>query len=271
MTRVLGYVRVSLEKQAEQGNSLEVQRHRLTAYANLYDLEIEGIIEDVGFSGKSLSRPGLESVLNRLARREVDAVLVAKLDRLTRSVRDLDFLLRTHFREENRAALLSVAEQIDTRSASGRLVLNVLASVSQWERETIGERTAAAMQHKRSRGEYTGGRLPYGYRLAADGVHLLPEEREQEIILEIQKRRIRGWSLKKIARSLVADSFFPRRGGAWHPKQISRILKETERPARRLKTGAIPTEGNTVGADQPRGNRVQIRSAIPTGLALSPP
>lgn len=64
---------------------------------------------------------------------------------------------------------LLVGEQIDTRSAAGRLVLNVPASVSQWEREAIGERTATAMQHKASQGEYTGGQAPYGRRVASDG------------------------------------------------------------------------------------------------------
>ena len=77
-----------------------------------------------------------------------------------------------------KAALLSVGEQIDTRSAAGRLVLNVLASVSQWEREAIGERTATAMQHKARQGEYTGGQAPYGRRLASGGaaLELHPDE-----------------------------------------------------------------------------------------------
>ena len=67
-----------------------------------------------------------------------------------------------------------MGEQIDTRSAAGRLVLNVLASVSQWEREAIGERTSTAMRHMKAEGAYTGGRAPYGYRVAADG-HIEPE------------------------------------------------------------------------------------------------
>jgi DNA invertase Pin-like site-specific DNA recombinase len=84
------------------------------------------------------------------------APLVVKLQRLTRSVRDLGHLVEKYF-APGKAALLSVSEQIDTRSAGGRPVLNVLASVGQWEREAIGERTATAMQHKAAQSEYTGG------------------------------------------------------------------------------------------------------------------
>jgi hypothetical protein len=102
-----------------------------------------------------------------LKRSEAEALLIAKLDRLTRSVVDLGSLVERYF-APGKAALLSVSEQIDTRSAAGRLVLDVLAS--QWEREAIGERTATAMQHKAAQGEYTGGPPPYGRRPSrADG------------------------------------------------------------------------------------------------------
>src|SRR5256885_8718569 len=109
---------------------------------------------------------------------ETEALLIVKLDRLTRSVVDLGSLVERYF-APGKAALLSVGEQIDTRSAAGRLVLNVLASVSQWEREPIGERTATAMQHKAKQGEYTGGQAPYGARVAASG-RLEAEPQEQE-------------------------------------------------------------------------------------------
>jgi DNA invertase Pin-like site-specific DNA recombinase len=109
---------------------------------------------------------------------EAEALLVVKLDRLTRSVVDLGTLVERYF-APGKAALLSVGEQIDTRSAAGRLVLNVLASVSQWEREAIAERTASAMQHKAKQGEYTGGQAPYGRRVAPDGARLEPDSEEQ--------------------------------------------------------------------------------------------
>jgi site-specific DNA recombinase len=107
-----------------------------------------------------------------------EALLVVKLDRLTRSVVDLGTLVDRYF-APGKAALLSVGEQIDTRSAAGRLVLNVLASVSQWEREAIGERTATAMQHKASQGEYTAGKRPTGgeWRRMGSGSRTMPARR----------------------------------------------------------------------------------------------
>jgi site-specific DNA recombinase len=82
---------------------------------------------------------------------EAEGLAVCKLDRLTRSVRDLGGLIEIYF--SNGIALLSVGEQIDTTTAAGRFMLNVLGSVAQWERETIGERTATALRHKRAKGE----------------------------------------------------------------------------------------------------------------------
>jgi DNA invertase Pin-like site-specific DNA recombinase len=117
------------------------------------------MVVDAGESAKTLDRPGLQRALGTLKRGEADALLVVKLDRLTRSVVDLGSLVERYF-APGKAALLSVGEQIDTRSAAGRLVLNVLASVSQWEREAIAERTATAMQHKARQGEYAGRSRP---------------------------------------------------------------------------------------------------------------
>ena len=100
----------------------------MQAYAELYDLDLVEIIVDPGESAKTLDRPGLTRARQALRRGHAQALLVVKLDRLTRSVRDLGHLLEHDFGPDG-AALLSVSENIDTRSAAGRLVLNVLASV----------------------------------------------------------------------------------------------------------------------------------------------
>src|SRR6267142_5515223 len=177
-TRTIVYCRVSLDKQAERGVSLDAQRAKLKAYAELYELDLVDVVIDAGVSAKTLARPGLERALGMLKAGQAEALLVVKLDRLTRSVVDLGTLVERYF-APGKAALLSVGEQIDTRSAAGRLVLNVLASVSQWEREAIGARTATAMQHKVRQGEYTGGWAPYGRRVAPDGSRLEPDPQEE--------------------------------------------------------------------------------------------
>src|SRR5215468_4995262 len=186
--RAVAYLRVSTEKQADKGVSLEAQRAKVEIYAQLYELDLVDVVVDAGASAKTLDRPGLQSALQMLKARQAEALLVVKLDRLTRSVVHLGQLVEDYF-AEGKWALLSVGEQIDTRSAAGRLVLNVLASVSQWERETIGERTSAAMQHKASAGEYTGGPLPYGFQLGPDGVRLIENAEEQKVLTAARRLR----------------------------------------------------------------------------------
>ncbi len=92
--------------------------------------------------------------------------------------------------ERRSVALISVAESLDTGSAAGRLVLNIMTAVSQWEREAIGERTRDALGHKRSKGERVGN-IPFGLRLAGDGEHLEPDPTEQAALAEIRRLRTR--------------------------------------------------------------------------------
>jgi len=224
MTRTVAYIRVSTDKQAEHGVSLEAQRAKVDAYSALYDLELVEVLVDAGVSAKSLNRPALSEALSLLTSGKADALLVVKLDRLTRSVKDLGTLVDRYFARENGPALMSVSEQIDTRSAAGRLVLNVLASVAQWEREATGERTSAAMAHKRSLGEYTGGRLPYGWTLAADGVHLDANDAEQQIIRAARELREAGLSLRKIGAALESRGMLPRTGRGWHAETVKAVL-----------------------------------------------
>jgi len=204
--RAIAYTRVSTDKQAEQGVSLDAQREKALAYANLYGFDVVEVIEDDGQSAKSLDRPGLQRALAMIEAGDADAVIVAKLDRLTRSVVDLGRLIDRHFGKGG-AALVSVSEQVDTSTATGRMILNVLTSVSQWEREAIGERTADAMRHKRARLEYTGGKVRYGYRVADDGVHLVEDEAEQAVIRAVLTYRDAGLSYRNISQRLADRGF----------------------------------------------------------------
>lgn len=224
MTKTVAYLRVSTDKQADRGVSLDAQRAKVDAYAKLYDLDLVTVIVDRGESAKSLKRPGLQRALGMLKAGLADALLVVKLDRLTRSVRDLGELVERYF-ASGKSALLSVSEQIDTRSAAGRLVLNVLASVGQWEREAIGERTAVAMELKASRGEFTGGAAPFGFRLARDGVHLEPIAAEQRALSKARELRAAGHSLRAVAAELGRLGFRSRTGRVFAAVQVARMLE----------------------------------------------
>jgi len=217
MTKAIGYIRVSTEKQADHGVSIEAQTEKLKAYAMLYDIDLVDLVIEQG-SAKCLQREGLQSALSRLEAGEAEALIVVKLDRLTRSVADLGKLVDTYFQN---FALLSVGEQIDTRSAAGRLVLNVLASVSQWEREVIGERTSAAMQHMRNQNQYTGGKPPYGYDLV-DG-ELIENENEQQVIKLVAKYKAAGLSYRKIAAIIDEAGHKSRTGKQLSAMSVSRM------------------------------------------------
>lgn len=220
-TKTIAYLRVSTDKQADKGISLEAQQEKARAYASLYDLELVEVITDAGESAKTLDRPGLQKALAMLKAGKADALLVVKLDRLTRSVVDLGKLIETHF-APGKAALLSVSEQIDTRSAAGRLVLNILASVSQWERETIAERTRDAMRHKQSQGEYIGGQAPYGFELVNG--ELVADDYEQAVIHQARELRESGLSLAAVAKELDRRGIQARSGKAFAAMQIKRMV-----------------------------------------------
>ena len=223
--KVIGYIRVSTEEQASDGVSLASQREKIEGYAKLYDLELIGIIEDAGQSGKTLDRPGLQEALAMVRKGKVGGLVIAKLDRLSRSVVDWNTLIDGFFGERAGKQLFSVADSIDTRTAAGRLVLNVLMSVAQWERETIGERTKDALQHKIRKGERCG-KVRFGYALADDGKTLLPVPAEQEAIALIRRLKAEGQTLRDVAAELTRRGILTKEGHTrWTRTAVARILE----------------------------------------------
>ena len=148
---------------------------------------------------------------------------MAKLDRLTRSVKDLCGLLELF--EKREVALISVAESLDTGSAAGRLVITIMAAVSQWEREAIGERTRDALRHKRGKGERVGN-IAFGYKLAADGLHLEPDPTEQAALGAIRRLRSSGRSFRRIAEELNQGGHCTRCGSQWRLESVVRVVKQ---------------------------------------------
>jgi site-specific DNA recombinase len=219
--RAIGYVRVSTDKQADHGVSLEAQEAKIRAMAVVQGSEIVELIVDGGESAKNLNRPGMERLLSMVDAGRVQTVIIAKLDRLTRSVKDLAELLERFQRRG--VSLVSVAESLDTGSAAGRLVINIMTAVSQWEREAIGERTRDAMQHKKSNGQRVGN-IAYGFRLGADGEHLEPEPQEQVVLSTIHDLRERRCTLRGIAAELNARGLSTRRASPWRMEHVARIV-----------------------------------------------
>ena len=218
----IGYVRVSTDHQADAGLSLDVQAERIRGMAVARGVVVADVIVDPGESAKSLNRPGMARLLALVEARAVDTVIIAKLDRLTRSLVDLAALLQRF--ERRGVALVSVAEDIHTRSAMGRMLLNVIVLLSQWERETIGERTREALQHKRAKGERVGT-VPFGYRLVAGSrTQLEPDADEQDEIARICALHAEGRTLKAIADELTRAGFTTRKGTAWRFQYVARLI-----------------------------------------------
>jgi DNA invertase Pin-like site-specific DNA recombinase len=219
--RAIGYVRVSTEKQADFGVSLEAQTEKVRAMAVVQGAELAEVIVDAGESAKSLNRRGMERLLALVDARAVDVVIIAKLDRLTRSVKDLAELLERFTRRG--VSLVSVAESLDTGTAAGRLVLNIMTAVSQWEREAIGERTRDAMSHKRANGERVGT-IPFGFRMGEDGL-LAEDAAEQDVLSRIRELKAAGHTIREIADELNRQGYTTRRGTAWRFQYVAAALK----------------------------------------------
>jgi DNA invertase Pin-like site-specific DNA recombinase len=221
--KVILYSRVSTADQADNGISLEAQEAKLRAYCQLYDLEVVETICDAGESAKSLNRPGLQRALSLL--KNADGLVVVKLDRLSRSVADWNLLIDRYFCEKAGNQLFSVNDAIDTRTAAGRLVLNILMSVGQWEREAVAERTREALRHKVRKGERCS-EVKFGFDLAEDGKTWLPNTDEQATMRLMRALRGSGLTLRRIAHELTMRGIPTKTGRpTWTHSAVAAILK----------------------------------------------
>ena len=223
--RVVGYVRVSSEDQAREGVSLAIQAEKVRLYCELHALEMVECVSDAGVSAKTLDRPGIARVLAMLDSAEVAGVVIYKLDRLTRSLPDWSALIEGYFGRAGGPSLFSVSDSIDTRTAAGRMVLNIMMTVAQWERETIVERTRGAMAYKRSRGERISRPIPYGSSLGPDGRTLVDDPAELAVLEDIRLWHAEGWPLRRIASELDARGVPARSGKPWSHSTIQTLLR----------------------------------------------
>lgn len=220
----VGYIRVSTQMQVDSGVSLEDQEARMCAFANLRDFDLIGIERDEGISGKTAEkRPGLQKALRLIEKGAAQALIVPKLDRFTRSLRDLIDLVERYFSKPDRF-LVSMDGQIDTMSAQGRFQLHLFGALAQLERETTSERVTAAMLHKKRKLEYCGGKVPYGYQLLEDGKTLEEISAEQDVIKVATRLREEGMSFKRIADTLN-ETHKRRTGTPFEQKAIWRMIK----------------------------------------------
>jgi DNA invertase Pin-like site-specific DNA recombinase len=215
-TSAVGYVRVSTERQASEGVSLEAQRERIEGWATANGLTLAACYVDAGLSGgRADNRPGLQSALVDACKRHAPLV-VYSLSRVARSTRDA--LTIAERLEKSGADLVSLSEAIDTTSAAGKMVFRMLAVLAEFERDLCSERTTSALAFKRRQGLRISGKIPYGYRLA--GKDLVEVPAEQEAIRLILEWRARGISLRAIAAELEARQVTRQNGSTSWPSNV---------------------------------------------------
>lgn len=218
--KVYGYARVSTEDQAKEGISLDAQKHKIRAFAELHGLDLVDIIQDVA-SAKTLKREGMQKLLEKVKNRETDGIIVFKLDRLTRVTKDLLFLMEDHFKE---IAFYSVSEAIDTKTPFGRFFITLSGALAQMERENTADRTSSIMAFKEEKGEHIG-HAPFGYDIVEK--KLVKNEGEQSIIAKIIRWKRDGLSLRAIAEKLNQKGIKTKRGSlSWSHRTLSYILKK---------------------------------------------
>jgi DNA invertase Pin-like site-specific DNA recombinase len=207
-TRAIAYLRVSTDEQAESGAGLDAQRAVIAAAATARGWELVAEHTDAGVSGKIAPqrRPALAAALEMLDRGDADVLVVAKSDRLARSVVALcDLLDRA---EGANWSLVVLDTDVDTSTASGRLVASVIGCVAEWERRVISERTRAALATRKAAGMRLGR----------------PVELPADTRLYIAAMHADGMSLRKIADTLTAEGVPTSRGGQWHASTVRSVL-----------------------------------------------
>jgi DNA invertase Pin-like site-specific DNA recombinase len=204
--QVYGYLRVSTNEQADSGAGLAAQRLAIQAEADRRGWQSIEWVEDAGWSGKSLERPGIAGLLPRL--RADDTLCVSKLDRLSRSLVGFAGLMETA--KKQRWSVIALDLGIDMTTPAGRMIAGVMASLAQWEREVIGQRTRDAMAAKKALG---GVRFGHRSRIPA------------EVQAEVERLWQTGLSMCEVARRMTAQGVPTAEGyDRWHASTVSTVL-----------------------------------------------
>lgn len=224
--RVVAYLRVSTDRQADEGFGLEVQEAAIREWARAARAKVVEVVRDEGKSGAAdvIDRPGLAKALGHIQAGRADAVVVARVDRLAR-----DLVLSEWIRAEiiraggdlRSASNVEDAHLRDDPDPAVGLVRQVLAAVAEYERKMVRLRMESGKEAKRRAGGYAAGQPRYGYR-AADH-ELVPDMDEQRIAAKMKRWRREGKSLRWIADRLNEEGV-PARRGKWHPQTVSRVV-----------------------------------------------
>ena len=208
--RVIAYTRISSEEGRVSGAGLDAQREAISREVGARGWTSVQWVEDGGFSGATLDRPGIQAALTVLCAGEADILVVSKLDRLSRSL--LDFVGLLDLSRRNRFAMVALDARIDTTTPEGAMLSHVLMTFAEFERRLIGQRTKAALAVKKANGVRLGR----------------PVRMEPAVQHRIEAERIAGRTFEAIAISLTADRIPTANGGRWHRATVRKVLATIE-------------------------------------------
>ncbi|HYF95085.1 MAG TPA: recombinase family protein [Symbiobacteriaceae bacterium] len=255
--RVAVYIRWSTEEQGS-GTTLEVQRDACRHFIKSqgWAFRDDLVFVDDGYSGGSLRRPALAALRSAVGGGQVCAVVVYKLDRLSRNLMDCVNLVR---QEWSGVALFSTMERFDTQSSIGQMVFNILVSFAEFERNLIRERTMSGKRKRREQGRNPGMQYPYGYRKGVDGGFAIAPA-EGEVVRQVFAEYLSGSGLTAISDRLNRQGISAPRGGLWRRATLRLMLQNP------IYAGHLP--GGYYSYDQGRQKRGKapaflLRGAVP--------
>lgn len=221
--KIVGYLRVSTEGQAESGLGLDAQRQSIENYALKSGIPLVEVFSDEGLSG-SLSlekRPGMLSAISSLEKG--DLLVVAKRDRLGRDPLVVA-MIESAISRKGARIVSTAGEGTENDCPSSILMRRMIDAFSEYERLIIKARTKSALKSKKDRGQRCG-HIPFGYRLAEDGVHIEECPKEQDILRQMKELHSNGLSIREIARELNERKAFNRGESLWNNASVHRHLK----------------------------------------------
>ena len=214
------YIRVSTEKQADEGFSLDAQQERLTAYCAAHEWAVCRTYVDAGVSGKTANRPEFQRMMDAAKNGEVSRIVAIKLDRLARNTRD--FLATVDQLHAAGCDLVLVHESFDTSTPHGKFALTMFAAIAELEASQIAERTRAGRTEKARQGGFNGAPAPLGYDY--DGETFTVNRDEARTVQRIFDQFTAGASLNGIARELNAADVQTKTGARWYASTVRHIL-----------------------------------------------
>lgn len=220
--QAIGYVRVSTQKQVNDGLSIEAQISKIRAWADLNDYDLIHLYIDEGISGKNIiNRPKLHEALSLL--KKDMAFVFYSLSRVSRNVIDT-ITIGEQIRTAG-ADMVSLSEKIDTTGAAGRMVFNLLAVLNQFERDQVSERTKMVMSYLKENSKVYS-HVPYGFDRVDKDLVINPDEAKQiEYMIQLRNK---GYGFRKIATTLNNSEIKSKHGGKWYAKTVEQVIQRNK-------------------------------------------